>query len=288
MKSLNGRQAVASGVGRRVLTRCNAFADHSSKSFHNVTVTTFLAAGIACLISIPAYAESDENLTPYQRRQAEAERRRELMRQTREAAVAKMDSASAPQVAIEEPKEDQNEDRRAISEKMKADMQSSKLKLYEDIAAKSAKAPVQEPETPDLPFSFPSFGDGSIKTDSKPTPASTLSFFNNGNQMPSATAPSADLTKASADTATPPARVMPASPTPSSQVPKPAPAPVKETQVKSGKRKGPLPLWASELAVLGFYAAMVASVTKFGKQTASMGDAVSKVVNEIAKKAKLA
>jgi hypothetical protein len=59
-------------------------------------------------------------------------------------------------------------------------------------------------------------------------------------------------------------------------------------KVKSGKRKGPLPLWASELAVLGFYAAMVASVTKFGKQTASMGDAVSKVVNEIAKKAKLA
>jgi hypothetical protein len=36
-----------------------------------------------------------------------------------------------------------SEDRRAISEKMKADMQSSKLKLYEDIAAKSAKAPVQ-------------------------------------------------------------------------------------------------------------------------------------------------
>ncbi len=60
--------------------------------------------------------------------------------------------------------------------------------------------------------------------------------------------------------------------------------PVKES---GQKRKGPLPLWAAELAVFGLYAALFASVTKFQKESAAVGTAVGNVIKAAAKKANL-
>ncbi|GAX74189.1 hypothetical protein CEUSTIGMA_g1638.t1 [Chlamydomonas eustigma] len=287
MRSAYCRKATSSCLGKRVSPRCNVSSNQNPTSLQYVAVATFIAAGVTCLLSIPAYADVDENLSPFQKRQAEAEKRRELMRQTREAAMTKMDANSAPQVAIEERKDDQSDERTELSQKLKSDMQNSKIRLYEEIAAKSAKAPIQEPETSALPFSFPSFSNGSKTMESKPPVAASPSSIDD-RQLPPAPITSTGIAIAPASAAPQPAaRVIP-SPLPETQASKPDPALVKESQVKTGsKRKGPLPLWASELAVIGFYAAMVASLTKYGKQTAGIGDAVSKVINQIAKKAKL-
>ena len=55
----------------------------------------------------------------------------------------------------------------------------------------------------------------------------------------------------------------------------------------SGKRQGPLPLWVAEFAVLGLYAALAASVTKYSKESAAALEAVGKLVKDLAKKANL-
>lgn len=55
----------------------------------------------------------------------------------------------------------------------------------------------------------------------------------------------------------------------------------------SGKRQGPLPLWVAEFAVLGLYAALAASVTKYSKESAAAIGAVGKLVKDLAKKANL-
>ena len=57
---------------------------------------------------------------------------------------------------------------------------------------------------------------------------------------------------------------------------------------KSSKRTGPLPLWLSEVVVIGFFAGMFAAATKFSKETETATGAVGKIVKSLAKKANLA
>jgi len=57
---------------------------------------------------------------------------------------------------------------------------------------------------------------------------------------------------------------------------------------KSSKRTGPLPLWLSELIVIGSFAGMLAASTKFSKETEAVTGAVGKMVKDLAKKANLA
>jgi hypothetical protein len=227
--------------------------------------------GVSATYAPVARADDEEFMTPYQKRQAEMERRRELLREARERAAARASGAEIDEtpaiVETAKPEPAKVEPPAPSSEfaSQAARVKKESLKAYED-AAKNRPAVPATPEPQEAPTpALPKFGG-----------------FNFGKPAEApAPAPAAPVTPAPA-----PKPVVPV-PVP---VPAPAPAPLRTVEVKkeeakkaeqkapqsavSKKRRGPLPLWFAEILVLGAYVGLGLAATKYSEQSGKVLKAV--------------
>ncbi|KAG2486530.1 hypothetical protein HYH03_014831 [Edaphochlamys debaryana] len=188
----------------------------------------------------PAHAEeevAEEELTPYQRRMREFEKRREMLRQAREAAEAK--NSFSPAAA-----EDQKADEEAAAERRNAlgDVKGAASTYESNTRYRSFgfSAPTPEP-APEVAAPAPA---------PEPAPARP-SFFSAPRQEAPKPEPVVEVKKAA---------------------PAPPPAPAKKAEPKkeepaSKKRRGPLPLWLAELMVMGSFAGVFVATTKYEAET---------------------
>lgn len=204
-----------------------------------------------------AMADEEEQLSPYEKRQRELEKRRELLRQARETAeqraadleASRRQAMEAATSAVEES----NASRKAAAEKLKEDVRKSTSSYGITEAAK--------------PFSF-----------SAPTPAPSpkvepadkaeapwwtgLSEYTEGpvGKKEAAPAPTPATPKKVEAVQVQPPKPAPAAKVVVSEPAKAAPA------AKSGKRAGPLPLWFAQFLLLGLFGALFVAITKFQDQ----------------------
>lgn len=276
-------QAFKTGAAPRLTRRAARapVAVHATKQEASVMerLAPALLAGVVAFTGVSATyapiarADDEEFMSPYQKRQAEMERRRELLREARERAAARAsgveveEPAAAPAAPATPAPAKPSTDFSAQAARLKKES----LKAYED-AAKNRPAPpvTAEPEEAPAP-AVPRFGGFSFgKSSEAPAPAAPVPA-----PAPAAPAPAA----------------RPVVPVP---VPVPAPALVKEVEQKkpepkkaeapkaqpvSKKRRGPLPLWFAEILVLGAYVGLGLAATKYSEQTGKLlGGVWSKVV----------
>mmetsp|Transcript_15695 Transcript_15695/g.37284 ORF Transcript_15695/g.37284 Transcript_15695/m.37284 type:complete len:308 (-) Transcript_15695:161-1084(-) len=220
--------------------------------------------GASLLLSAPtqvAFAD-DSSLSPSERRQLAIERRKELLAKAREkaeqnAASVGEDSApppvaeSAPEPAeAPKPRADLSLDLKAMLQ----DYQSSSSPSGGSSQSQAAEPQDSEPQAEAEPKNNPLFGFGTSKpAAATPTPAA--------EENPPAQMPSLKFSAPKPE------------PAPAKQEPKEAPKPVPAKDAsatdikKSGKRKGPLPLFLAQLLMGGVLVGVGAAGTKYSRET---------------------
>ncbi|GLC34860.1 hypothetical protein PLESTM_000247700 [Pleodorina starrii] len=184
------------------------------------------------LLLQPARAEetSEELLSPYQRRQRELERRKELLRQAREQAEGRAGGeVAAPSTeAADAAVEAANAERRAVASQLASELKSSAAATYESSTSTSTSR-------------YRGFGGFGAASEPEPAPAPAPAPFRRQEPKPE---PVAEVKQAAKKAAEEPKK-----------------------QAAPQKRRGPLPLFLAEVLVLGGFAGVGLAVTKYSEQT---------------------
>ncbi|GBF94484.1 hypothetical protein Rsub_07018 [Raphidocelis subcapitata] len=257
----------ARAAARGVLTRAQASRDEAAGSKAGALPAMLLAAAVVFApldATFAPPARADEALSPFEQRQRDLEKRRELMRQAREKAEGKAGApAAAPEAEPEPvgPKTDLKESAKAL--------RAQSQKQYESLTKNRPSLPksVTEPENEALdPFK------GLFSKKEEPAPPAPAAAKPAPAPAPAAPAPkpkptpsppppppapkpapivaprpAAPIPAPARPPPPPPAPVRRAEPPKKQEAPKPAPA----KQAGKQKRRGPLPLWLAQFAVFG-------------------------------------
>lgn len=293
--SMNTRAFKASASAPRPAARGRAAVSVKAAKQEQVSFTERLAPSVlAAIMAVSgataidavyapvARADDEETMSPYQKRQAELEKRRELLREAREKAAARAsgadesEAAPAPAPAAAA----RSSDFAAQAKRLK----SEGLKAYEDAAKnRPAVPPSPEPEEESAPlfggFSFSKPAETPAPAaPAPPAPAAPASTFSTPPD-PWRSTPAPVIPKP----APAPAPVAPA-PAPVRKYEAPAPAPVKKVEAPAPKkeekksdvetkkppkrrRRGVMPLWLAEMLVLGSFVGVGLGATKYSKES---------------------
>ncbi|WIA35187.1 hypothetical protein OEZ86_003651 [Tetradesmus obliquus] len=263
------RPARAAVVSRASRGQEVTLFDRLAPSLLAAAVTLSGATAMDAAYAPPAFADDEEVMSPYQKRQAELERRRELLREAREKAAARASGEAAPAAApaaAAAPAPAPASDFASRAAGLKKEASSA----YESAAKNRPAAPAPTPAESEEP-STPLFGGFSFSKPAEPAPA------------PAAPAPAAS---SSSGFSTPPdpwkstievKKDEPAQP-------KPAPAAAKPASdlTPNGKHRthGIMPLWLGEILVLGSYIGLGLAVTKYASQSEAVLKAAGQKVKE--------
>ncbi|WIA35186.1 hypothetical protein OEZ86_003651 [Tetradesmus obliquus] len=283
------RPARAAVVSRASRGQEVTLFDRLAPSLLAAAVTLSGATAMDAAYAPPAFADDEEVMSPYQKRQAELERRRELLREAREKAAARASGEAAPAAApaaAAAPAPAPASDFASRAAGLKKEASSA----YESAAKNRPAAPAPTPAESEEP-STPLFGGFSFSKPAEPAPApaapapaasSSSGFSTPPDPWKSTRAPVAPVPVPVPVPAPAPAKIEVKKDEPAQ--PKPAPAAAKPASdlTPNGKHRthGIMPLWLGEILVLGSYIGLGLAVTKYASQSEAVLKAAGQKVKE--------